>query len=473
MRGASLILALALAGCGAAQVPADREAAFQQAVQDARADRHAAALSAAWHAREGLDPDAPRHDRALRLMAQSAEGLGLSYAASLWYLEIARARRAPTLLPASIRGLRRIIEGGPHDADTLITGFLATAETAGLPADLQAFVDYHRGLHDARQGLDDWARARFADLPPESPYAARARYVEAVQAIDRAELDAADAALAVLAERAQGPAAAPLPDDLLREVRLARARLAMHRGDLDAALSAYGALRAESPDDAELLLEMAWLHYDRGDTRRALGLLLALDAPIYADLIAPERFLLEALALRRLCQFGPARRAAVRLRARHGDALEALYAGRPLVESSALRTAAALRSRVRPLSAFVARLEAEQGRLADLPITDEARRGLAEVYTRGLAEARLRLDAALAEEVDALAADLLAAEEGVRLILHELGVALLRGRHRPDGPPEAPVTPPAEGRALFRFTGEFWTDELDDLEVVVEDRCVD
>jgi hypothetical protein len=70
---------------------------------------------------------------------------------------------------------------------------------------------------------------------------------------------------------------------------------------------------------------------------------------------------------------------------------------------------------------------------------------------------------------------LLAAEEGVNLILHELGVGLLRGRKRSPGPPVAPSPQVTTGghRTFFHFENEFWTDELDDLVVVAEDRCID
>jgi hypothetical protein len=63
----------------------------------------------------------------------------------------------------------------------------------------------------------------------------------------------------------------------------------------------------------------------------------------------------------------------------------------------------------------------------------------------------------------------------VRLILHELSVALLRGRRRPGGPPEAPPPKIQVGgkKVGYRFDGEFWTDELDDLVVFAEDRCID
>lgn len=69
--------------------------------------------------------------------------------------------------------------------------------------------------------------------------------------------------------------------------------------------------------------------------------------------------------------------------------------------------------------------------------------------------------------------ELLAAEEGVRLILHELGVALLRGRTRtvPTGSDVTDVVGPLD--VVYRFDNEFWTDEVDDLVVRMEDRCID
>ena len=211
--------------------------------------------------------------------------------------------------------------------------------------------------------------------------------------------------------------------------------MAAQRGDYYKALERYEVLRQEAPGDPELLLEMAWVNYDQGDVRRALGLLLALDAPIYSDLIAPERFLLEALSLRRLCQFGPARRAATRLRAKHGNALSDIYAGVPLTRSNAIRAAASRRATVKTLAAFNEKVIREQRRLADLALSPALMSHLKAMYKRGAQEARRAFEASLSQEVDLLAGELLAAEEGVNLILHELSVGLLRGRNRSPGAP--------------------------------------
>ena len=90
-------------------------------------------------------------------------------------------------------------------------------------------------------------------------------------------------------------------------------------------------------------------------------------------------------------------------------------------------------------------------------------------------EAKRREDEQLQREMSAVSNELLGAEEGVRLILHELGVALLRGRRRNDGTAglEAQAKIDNARQIQYIFEGEFWTDELDDLVVKMEDRCID
>jgi hypothetical protein len=455
-------------GC-VAQIPENREAAFIFAVDQLQSGNPAVAASAAWRYLQGANADDPRYDRAQRLLARSSQRMGLRYAAAQSFLDIAQGRRDPEILAEAIRGLQRIIESGAYDEDALIDGYLASAEIDGLPEDLQAFVDYHQGLRDARLLRGKWSKDNFAKLPTNSPYAAEAQYVGAVQAVASRQLKPAIKQLETIEKSPH------LSTRLASDVRRSLARLHAHLGAFEDALTRYELLRQEAPNDPELLFEMAWVHYDQGDIRRALGLLLALDAPIYSDLIAPDRFLLEALALRRLCQFGPARRAATRLKAKHGDALNELYEGVPLLRSKAMRAAARRRPAVRTQSAFYDRIRKESIALDSKGLSPALTSHLATLYDRGVQEARRGLEAKLSGEVDALADELLEAEEGVNLILHELGVGLLRGRERAPGPPLVPApTVTASGRtAYFRFEGEFWTDELDDLIVVAEDRCIE
>ncbi|MDX9720756.1 MAG: hypothetical protein RBU37_08405 [Myxococcota bacterium] len=466
-----MLTASTASACASLKFPQEQDKVYSMAVEASLAGNASLANAAAYQYVLGSTTEDPRYDRALRLIARSSEELELSYAASIYYLEIAQARRDVELVGDAIRGLEQILRKYPYDEPTIETGFLATEEITGLPFEEQAFVDYYQGLDSIQQNFDDWGAQRFAQIPQSSPYYARAQYVLAVRLLARSEVDAAKAAFEQLLARED------LPEDVGIDCNRTLARLAYSERDFELALKYYDKIRATAPNDPQLLLEMAWTHYQLGQSHRALGLLVALDAPAFAELIAPERFLLEALALRRLCQFEPARRAAVRLRERLGAALTDLHDGVPLQQSEALRAAAGLRTTGRPVAEFHARLKVERAMLDELEdsIGPALHKHLVALYDRALVEAQRRENELLGAEMEALAEELLAAEEGVRLILHELGVALLRGRGRPEGPPEQGtfaflnLTEPV----FYLFEGEFWTDELDDLVVTIEDRCID
>lgn len=465
-----LVLLAAAAGCGGADL-ANKDAAFTYAVEAVQNESFVDGAYASWVFIDGADPDDPRYDRGLRLLARSAEGLELTWAAGMIYRQIAQVRRNMELVPDALRGLERIARTEVYDEDALITSFVASEEFGDMPQDVQAFVDFRQGLDLARRGADDWAEERFARLPEDSHYAAAAEYVRIVRLVAEGDFPQARQRLEALRQRET------LRPELVRDVERTLARLAFEEERYRDALVHFEKLRDLAPDDPEILLEMAWTHYYLGDSRKTLGLLTALDAPVHRKYISPERYLLEALALRRLCQFGAAREAAVRLERRYAGSLKALAAGSLPEDIDEMRAAARLRGRSRQNARLMKRLRYEMAILDGLG--DDLGAGLyaylAHLYSRGLEEARRREEELIGLDLAELTEELLAAREGVRLIVHELGVSLLRGRRRPAGAAEKPaVEVPLSGdRVFYPFQGEFWTDELDDLLVIAEDRCID
>lgn len=469
---------LALSGCATLiSVPQDHQQAFLFGVERSQSGQHELSARAAWYYFKNTDLEDPRYDRTLRLLARGAEGLGLTYAASAWYLDIASAQRDVSLIPEAVEGIKRIVERGSYDEDALINRYIAVEELSSMGSELDSFVHYHQGLHSLRQGHIGWAKRHFSLIHQRSPYRAQARYVMAVRSIALGKLKRARGKLEKLLKELSPESPDEMTRDLWRETHTSLARLAMERRDVEEALTHFEAVRERVPDDPELLLEIAWAHHLKGDPRRSLGFLLALDAPIYGQLIAPERYILEAMTYRSLCHFGPARQAAVRLSSRYQPALDDLYGGVRPERSEALRRAASQRPGLRSITLFLQSLKREEDliRARAKALGPELTQALLDLYSRGRAAATVRREGALRREIKLLTEELLSAEEGVRLITHELGVALLRGRRPPPG--RGPI--PSIGdlarpeQVVYQFKGEFWTDELDELVVAAEDRCID
>jgi tetratricopeptide (TPR) repeat protein len=457
-----------LTGCASVSFSENRDEVFSAAVEASLSSDHELAAANANHYANTATVDDPRYDRALRILANSSEALGLSYAASLWYLDIAQARRDVEVVADAVRGIEQITYKYPYDMETILRGFLVGGEITGLPEERQAFIDYHQGLDSMIRGLEKWSSFHFDAIGQRSEFRARANYALGVKMLAEGDIeDAQEAFEDILVTK-------HLPKDLEIDTKRSLARIAFEQKRFEDALVMYNDIRQTAPDDPLLLLEMAWSHYYLGESRRALGLLIALDAPAYKELIAPERFLLEAMSLRRLCQFEPARSAARRLMGKHGTELDDLRRGVPLLDSEALRAAAGLRTAGREVSDFRRRLQLEREIVEDLSVGDKLEKTLLAMYDRGIEEIQRREDEVLENEMEKLAEELLSAEEGVRLILHEIGVGLLRGRRRIGVEERVALDfEPDKSPALYTFEGEFWTDELDDIVVTIEDRCID
>ncbi len=457
------------AGCGGASTQA-REASFGAAVEAAADESWVSAARDAYRFASATSAEQEQYDRALLILARSLERMGLTYAASLWYLDIAHSRRNVELVAPATEGLERIVEKTDYDRLTLEEGFLARAEVSDAGPKATPFLSYQQGLDSLKRGLTKWADKQFAAIPSDSPYAKRAQFAQAVAKIADGDLSEGRRELRALLDKGS------LPTDVKEEASIALARLALERKKYREAIRRYqsvGHLTARRP---ELLLEAAWAYYYSGDSRRALGSLIALDAPAYGRIIAPERYLLEALSLRRLCQFEPARVAATRLKVRYRDALSDLHQGTPPHQSEALLEASRRRGEARDSARLYRMLQREREIVEDnaRAFGDEFNKELLRIYDTGLAEARRRETADLRRESRLLAQELVRAEDGVRLVLHDLSVGLLRGRERPLGPPEAGAVnlSASADRVSYQFIGEFWTDELDDLVVTIEDRCL-
>jgi hypothetical protein len=256
------------------------------------------------------------------------------------------------------------------------------------------------------------------------------------------------------------------------------ARLLYEQKQYAATYTTLGTVPKGTELSSEILLERAWSKYRSGDPHRAMGLLYALDAPVYRNLFAPEKYVLRGLIYRRFCHFRAAKLAARRFRTELGSALQAIRDGVPLEEIPKVREAALRRVQSRKLHLFARSLREELASVRDRSTLD---RGLTSRLKRLYEKKSEQVKAELARSLEAstreVAEDMLDAEEQVNLLEYEVGQAifqrlsdsssLLGARKR------AAKIPLSSERVYYPFSGEYWTDELPHYKFNIEDRCVD
>jgi hypothetical protein len=260
----------------------------------------------------------------------------------------------------------------------------------------------------------------------------------------------------------------------------ALARLLYEQKRFAASYDTLGQVPYGTERSSEILLERAWSKFKAGDAHRAMGLLYALDAPLFRALFSPEKYVLRGLIYRHFCHFRAAKVAARRFRLHFSQTLREIRAGVPLSEIDRVRAAALRRGEAMRLYLFGRALRQEQGALSDFEGDWEKQglyRRLRELYRGKLREVNVKLRRALEVTTREVAEEMLRAEEQVHLLEYEVGQAIFERAEEGGGTglirKPTPKVPISSKRVYYRFDDEYWTDELPWYKFNIEDRCVE
>jgi len=260
-----------------------------------------------------------------------------------------------------------------------------------------------------------------------------------------------------------------------------QARLLYEQKQFAAAYTILGKIPPRTELGSEVLLERAWSKFKAGNPHRAMGLLYALDAPVFRNLFAPEKYILRALIYRRFCHFRASKLAARQFRMVYGKALRDIRAGVPLVEIDRVRESALRRVQSRKLFLFLRLLKTERTKLGKYDEDDEWKgvglyRHLRRLYSQKMKQVREDLKRSLEQSTAEVAEEMLQAEEQVNLLEYEVGQAIFQRVSETSINmlrKKAAKVPISSARVYYRFGGEYWTDELPHYKFNIEDRCVE
>ena len=446
---------------------------FDEALADFYDGDHAQAAAGFWEYLKIGQESAENYEWAQFFLAESLSKLGFWHAATQYYYLVAKTRSRPEILPEAMRRLKAIVEERPFAESLVYEDLLYDTELGNLARDLSDWVSYVKGLYDYRNGFVRWAKGHFQKIRPTSVYSLRARYAEGVFALKNKK---DDEALAVFDSIVSSELDA---DEVKNRAYLALARLLFDAGRFDDARKTYDKVVQTdlSFEQAELLLEKAWVAYHLKDFTKAMGLLHALMAPSYDRFFLPDAYILRGLILQRLCHFIPAKRVVRSFRFRHNRALTQLSRRLPLERIKLIRHAATQDGRISRRTALLLTLEEERGRIEDHDSSWEdggLDAHLRELYQLDLQE-QLRLwRLSFEKRADEKALALLEAEEQINLLDYEIGLDIfkrLKANEARQVEEKALHIPYDSKNVYYEFDGEYWNDELHSYAYFVNNRC--
>ena len=446
---------------------------FDEALKDYFDNKQEQAARKLYAFIESTPPTDENFAWAQYFLARCLIDLNLRHGGAVYLAKVAHERSNPQVLPKTLEALK-VLTQVPHDEVLIDEQIFGSLDLGFLPDSVSDYANYQQGLVDLRVGNERWARTHFVKLDDEGVEASRAKFALLVTRLRNAK-QVDDQMIDDFLELSKDQ---KLTQEARNEARLAVARLRYEKKDYEGALKAYDMVQLPSldPGRATLYLEEAWTRYNLGQLRATIGLLTTLDAPSFRDEFLPDKYILRALVYRDLCQYLPAKRAAKELTRRFSDSLEAIRERDDLTQDFRLRRAANSHGSTRRTAKFLEslNLEGEQlGRHAG-GFGERLYKHLQKVYDLAHAEAerlyQQRLQEAVREEADRL----LRADEQVRLMEYEVGLKLYERVKRGSKlvqPEKQPALTSAQ--IAFKFTGEYWNDELRSYRVTIPSRCIE
>jgi len=420
-------------------------------------------------------PESPEYERAEFHFATALDILGYHHAAAEYYVNVARGRRDQRLLAPALASLAETVRARPFDGELILGELVSDTDFGYLPPGVDDFVAFHQGTIDFREGYARWGQAHFDDLAPDSSFYWEVKYLDGLKRLADDDVDGARQIFESLASQNVRDV------ELQKRINLTLARIEYESGEYRKALQRYERVPMPLEKRGPILLERAWSHYQLGEFSKALGLLAALEAPVYRDFDDPEKYTLRALMFRDVCHFDAAKMAVRDFRRAYGPAIKNIYARADLPTDETFRALALKNPNVAERAAFVDALAREKDSLKTKTPGDWRDEGLRDhlltIYELKLEEAKRRLDLSLEQYTEEIGNLLLESEEQMNVLDYEIELA--RNRRAKTKPPEvAELVIDVPWTSSVQFYGygrqgpiEFWNDELEDLRVVIEDKC--
>jgi tetratricopeptide (TPR) repeat protein len=413
-------------------------------------------------------PDDEDNEWATFFFGISLKKAGFSHAAVDVLANLVTRKPNTKIVKFSLELLEEISRTLPFDEGLLIETAVCDESYDFIEGDIADFVNYYQGEYDWDRGLFTWGEEHFATLKKGSYYYCKYLFENGLRQLYAGNSEEAVSLFKeVLAADAAGA-------DLKNDARKTLARLYYEMGNFTDADFLYHQIDMNIMEQAQNLLERAWVHYRMGNAERAMGLLYSFEAPSFKSSFTPEFYILKSFIYKDVCHYRKAMTVLGDFSTRYGEALSDVYERRGAGENEALLLVILNKPRIKKIWNFLTLLEGEQSLCGTIE-DPELSAYLETLYRLKQDEVEHRLRRGVENVYEAMANDLLQFEEEAYLMEYEIGLDMYQRVSEVHYSEDEPAEDESEtsGLAVYEFQGEFWNDELDNYTVTLPDKCQD
>jgi hypothetical protein len=418
---------------------------------------------------EDYGPDSDDALEGLLAVGMALKHQKLYYAATLVFKDVALKRISSELAQKALYELSLIDQESYLDPVDMIDDFLNSNEFGTLHPDVQSFVSYHVSMSDLINGFRDWSKIEASKVKHDSYWYFKTQYLKGLNEIYQNKLDEAESRLTKIV---QNEAAS---ERLKKRANLQIARISFEKKNFIKAANMYKELKDFPPrEKGRILLERAWSNYYLKNYSESLGILQGLKAPIYMVSVSPERYVLEMIIYKQLCYFEKVSEVAREYYNVFGKAIKDIKKRRDLKKNNVISQYAMANMRIQEQANFINQLRDELATIHDMDLKSyKYFKDIETRYKNKDNEIQKRLYLKLDQYYPAASEEILDSEEQAKFLDYTAKLDALRivrkGEER--NYQSEKISYVKFDKIYWPVEDEYWTDELDDYQVLIKSQC--
>lgn len=251
------------------------------------------------------------------------------------------------------------------------------------------------------------------------------------------------------------------------------ARLLFEKGEFEKSFEHLKTLQAIQDDTGALLLERAWNKYYLKHFSKALGLLTALNDSIFAKTQTPESDVLQMLIYKELCQYDSVLEIKDKYQKRYSKSVALIKNRGNLLEDPLLKRWALQNLNLKKRSSYITGLRTDKKWLKKNFSNSEISKVFEAKATAKERQLDDEISVLLTKEIRKVSEKLLDFNEQVNFLDYQTKVDSLRLKknskdvnYRPES-----ISLVTFDRLYWKYEGELWIDEIENLRVLIKSQC--